>query len=172
MRLSALRSQRRGALRSPRMLAVKFARSSRVVAPAFEFSSYKPDAGLPLVVLVVVPHPEAGLVASLGSPVEPRVHAPEGIESARVGGIRVVDNSVFERECAHTGPFADERRCIRSARRRVRRWPIGRRARDIGTFPSACPQWRLAAVVVFDTSRALLLLRVGSAEVVIKVAAD
>src|SRR6266516_1129090 len=44
-----------------------------------------------LVVLVVAAPPDARLVAPPGGAVEPLVHAPEGVQSARVGGIGVVD---------------------------------------------------------------------------------
>src|SRR3979490_692873 len=57
-------------------------------------------------VLVVSPPPAARLVASLGGAVEPLVHAPEAVQSARIGGIGVVDGAVLERERAHAGPIA------------------------------------------------------------------
>src|SRR5581483_8845368 len=53
------------------------------------------------VVLVMPPPPDSGLVASLGCPVEPLVHPPEPVQPARIGGIRVVDDPVLERERAH-----------------------------------------------------------------------
>src|SRR5690606_768203 len=46
----------------------------------------------PLVILVLAPPPDAArLVASLGGAIEPLVHAPKAVQSARVGGIGVVD---------------------------------------------------------------------------------
>ena len=36
------------------------------------------------------------LVAALGGAVEPLVHAPEAVQSARIGGIGVVDDAVLE----------------------------------------------------------------------------
>src|SRR5207249_3313857 len=57
-----------------------------------------------LVVLVVAAPPDARLVASPGGAVEPLVHAPEAVQSARVGGIGVVDDAVLERERAHARP--------------------------------------------------------------------
>src|SRR3989442_1101955 len=51
-----------------------------------------------LFVLVVAGPPEARLVAPLGGAVEPLVHAPEAVHSARIGGIGVVDDAVLERE--------------------------------------------------------------------------
>src|SRR6202043_943645 len=57
-------------------------------------------------VLVVAAPPDARLVAPLGCAVQPLVHAPEAVESARIGGIGVVDAAVLERECAHARPLA------------------------------------------------------------------
>src|SRR5207253_6789219 len=57
-----------------------------------------------LVVLVVAAPPDARLVAPLGCAVEPLVHAPEAVQSARIGGIGVVDDAVLERERAHARP--------------------------------------------------------------------
>src|SRR5258706_943661 len=59
-----------------------------------------------LVVLVVAAPPGARLVAPLGGAVEPLVHAPEAVQSARIGGIGVVDDAVLERERAHARPLA------------------------------------------------------------------
>src|SRR5689334_15419846 len=41
-----------------------------------------------------------------GCAVEPLVHAPEAIQSAREGGVRVVDDAVLEDERAHAGALA------------------------------------------------------------------
>src|SRR5262245_7920623 len=60
---------------------------------------------LALAVLVVAAPPETSLVASLGRAVEPLVHAPEAIQSARIGGIGVVDDAVLKRESAHARPL-------------------------------------------------------------------
>src|SRR5207244_4968083 len=62
-----------------------------------------------LVVLVVAAPPGARLVAPLGGAVEPLVHAPEAVQSARIGGIGVVDDAVLEHEGAHARPLAHER---------------------------------------------------------------
>ena len=59
-----------------------------------------------LVVLVVAAPPDARLVAPLGRAVEPLVHAPEAVQSARIGGIGVVDDAVLEHERAHARPLA------------------------------------------------------------------
>src|SRR5260370_10775939 len=54
-----------------------------------------PHASL-AVVLVVAAVPEAALVAPAWRAVEPLVHAPEAVQSARIGGIGVVDDAVLE----------------------------------------------------------------------------
>src|SRR6266446_1459032 len=59
----------------------------------------------PVVVVAAAP-PDAHLVASLWGAVEPLVHAPEAVQSARIGGIGVVDDAVLERERAHARPLA------------------------------------------------------------------
>src|SRR5713226_2944916 len=59
-----------------------------------------------LVVLVVAAPPDAFLVAPLGCAVEPLVHAPEAVQSARIGGIGVVDDAVLEHERADARPIA------------------------------------------------------------------
>src|ERR1044071_7491510 len=64
------------------------------------------EANSALVVLVVAAPPDARLVAPLGRAVEPRVHAPEGVHPARIGGIGVVDDAVLARERAHARPLA------------------------------------------------------------------
>src|SRR5256885_8182824 len=69
----------------------------------------------PLVVFVVAAPPDARLVAPLGSAVEPLVHAPEGVHSARIGGIGVVDDAVLERERAHARPIERIRGRVGSA---------------------------------------------------------
>src|SRR3989441_7502795 len=58
-----------------------------------------------LVVLVMAAPPDARLVAPLGGAVEPLVHAPEAVQSARIGGIGVVDDAVLEHEPAHARPL-------------------------------------------------------------------
>src|SRR5882757_7862849 len=59
-----------------------------------------------LVVLVMAAPPDARLVAPLGGAVEPLVRAPEAVQSARIGGIGVVDDAVLEHERAHARPLA------------------------------------------------------------------
>src|SRR5215471_2600264 len=70
---------------------------------------------LAFVVLVVTTPPGPLLVTSAGSTVEPLVHAPQAIQSSRVGGIGVIHLSVLEDECAHARPFSNIRGRIGSA---------------------------------------------------------
>src|SRR5205809_5964049 len=106
-----------------------------------------------LVVLVVAAPPGARLVAPLGGAVEPLVHAPEAVQSARIGGIGVVDDAVLEHERAHARPLA-----------RVRGHVGSDHGRELGGIPLTAG-FRLhvqreaaALVVVFDGPLALLLL--------------
>src|SRR4029453_14309084 len=81
----------------------------------FERPSLWEVVRLSALVLVVASPPDVLLVAPQWSAVEPLVHPPEAVKSARVGGIRVVDDAVLACERAHTWPLARERRCIGSA---------------------------------------------------------
>src|SRR5712692_10031164 len=58
------------------------------------------------VVLIVAAPPDAGLVAPAWRAVQPRVHAPQDVDPALVGGVGVVDGAVLERERAYAGPLA------------------------------------------------------------------
>src|SRR5215475_11009676 len=115
-----------------------------------------------LAVLVVAAPPDACLVASLGGAVEPLVRAPEAVQSARIGGIGVVDDAVLAHERAHARPVAHV--CCRIGSARSREAGDGLRDR--------CRVQRLAAapVVVFDAPLALLLLRDRDVEVEVEVA--
>src|SRR5579859_5982337 len=107
---------------------------------------------LPLRVPVVMPPPHAAvLVAPLGRTIEPRIHAPQRVDATRVGGIRVIDDAILERERTHTGPLPDEGAEVDARLYRVLildRSP-GRRHR------------RLAPIVVPDATRLLLLGKRG-----------
>src|SRR6185312_5712538 len=59
----------------------------------------------PLVLIAPAP-PGSVLVAAARCAVEPLIHAPEAIQPARVRGIRVVDDAILERECAHSRGLA------------------------------------------------------------------
>src|SRR5438034_11312422 len=89
----------------------------------------RPRPGSPLVVLVAEAPPGACLVAPLGGAVEPLVHAPEAVESARIGGIGVVDDAVLERERAHARPLARVRGHVGSGHGGELSGPVGCRTR-------------------------------------------
>src|SRR5688572_19130012 len=105
------------------------------------------ESGSALVVLVVAAPPDARLVAPLGGAVEPLVHAPEAVHSARIGGIGVVDDAVLERERAHAGSLARVRGRVGSRHGRDRDFPLA----------VALPP-RLLPVVLLDARLALLRL--------------
>src|SRR5438094_4600749 len=119
-----------------------------------------------LVVLVVAAPPDARLVAAPGGAVEPLVHAPETVHAARIGGIGVVDDAALEHERADARPLARVRGRVGSGHCREHRRPVG--ARALGDRL----QRRLAPVVVFDASLALLFLGEPDAEVDVEVAAE
>src|SRR6516165_8493439 len=107
-----------------------------------------PRSRLALVVLVVVAPPDASLVTPFGCAVEPLVHPPEAVQSARVGGIGVVDYTVLEHERAHAGPLA-----------RVRGHVGSGHGCDFGDGPLLIAWQRprvFALVVVFHASLVLL----------------
>jgi hypothetical protein len=56
-------------------------------------------------VLVMAAEPDAGLVAPAWRAVEPLIHAPEGVQPARVRRVGVVYDAILERERAHAGRF-------------------------------------------------------------------
>src|SRR5690348_15602943 len=93
---------------------------SQLVARLVEFAIFIAASQCSaLVVLVVMAPPHALLlVASLGRAVEPLVHAPEPVQSARVGRIGVIDDAILERERAHAWPLAPIRRPIGAGHRR------------------------------------------------------
>src|SRR3989454_990089 len=96
---------------------------------------------------------------------EPLVHAPEAIHSARIGGIGVVDHAALERERAQARPLARVRGHVGPGRGRE----LGDRSLAAGCFPD---QRRLAPVVVFDRPLALLLLGEPDIEIGVEVAAE
>src|SRR6266849_8321479 len=123
-----------------------------------------------LVVLIVAAPPDARLVAPLGGAVEPLVHAPEAVQSARIGGIGVVHDAVLEHERAHARPLARVRGRVGSGHGRV---VADRRPRHAARQPlvTALLPGGFAPIVVFDAF-ALLLLGKRSAEVEVEFAAD
>src|SRR6266480_6603482 len=105
--------------------------------------------------------PDAHLVAPLGCAIEPLIHTPEAVQSARISRISVVNDAVCERESAYARALARVRCRIGSAHGCESGSPLTR------TFPRP-----LALVVVFEASFALLLLRERDAEVGVDVAAE
>src|SRR5260370_28287996 len=124
-----------------------------------------PRLGSALVVLVVVAPPGARLVASLGGAVEPLVHAPEAVQSARIGGIGVVDDAVPEDERAYARPLARIRGHVGPGHGREGDRP------PAGAVLLRVQRMAAAPVVVFVTSLALLLLGDRDVEVAVEVAA-
>src|ERR1043165_5739517 len=62
------------------------------------------------IVLVTASPPDTlTLVAPLGSAVEPLIHAPHRIQSARKGRIGVINDAVVQSERAHARPLANVR---------------------------------------------------------------
>src|SRR5438093_12008487 len=88
-----------------------------------------------LLVLVVAAPPDPRLVAAPGGAVEPLVHAPEAVQSARIGGIRVVDDAVLERERAHARPLARVRGDVGSGHGRERSGPVVATLRTLARSP-------------------------------------
>jgi hypothetical protein len=119
--------------------------------------------------------PDARLIAPIGGAVEPLVHAPEPVQSARIGGICVVDDPVLEHERAHARPLACVCGHVGSGHGRdFRDWPLATAQLPLSNgLPCERLTLRLLApVVVFDTSLALLLVGEPDVEVEVEVAAD
>src|SRR5437868_10984513 len=104
--------------------------------------------------------PDARLVTSVGGAVEPRVHAPEGVQPACIGGIGVVDDAVLERERAHAWPLAHVRSGVGAAH--------GGHVADAPLAVAREPR-RLAAVVVFGAALSLPLLGDADVEVIVEI---
>jgi hypothetical protein len=121
---------------------------------------------LVLLVLVVAAPPNAArlLVAPLGGAVEPLVHALEAVQSARIGGIGVVDDAVLEYERAHARSVARVRSCVGSGHSRV----LSDGLRDLRRIHRVAA----ALVVVFDGALALLLLGERDVEVEVEITAE
>src|SRR5579872_3893374 len=104
--------------------------------------------GSALAVLVVAAPPVTRLIPPLGSAVEPLPHAPEAVQSARIGRIRVVDDAILDDESTHPRPLAEKSRHIDPSPVYI----LGGRAARAGWLPGA-----FASVVVFDAAFAQLL---------------
>src|SRR5205809_696045 len=75
--------------------------------------------GFATVFVVAAPPHTGGFIAALGRAVEPLIHAPKGVQSARKSGISVVNDAVLERERAHARSLANVRGHISSGHGRV-----------------------------------------------------
>ena len=100
----------------------------------------------------------------LWEPVKPLVHAPEAVQSTSICGIGVVDDAVFEHECAHAGPIARVCGRVGPAYRRQ----LGDEFRDRRHVHRVAA----ALVVVFDRPVALLILGERDVEVEVEVAVE
>src|SRR5438105_15804148 len=111
----------------------------------------------PALVLVMAAPPDAGLVTAPRRAVEPLIHSPQTVQSARICGVGVVDDAVLECECAHAWSLADVRVHVGSAHGGELTGSVGCRARryEGDRF--------LLFVVVLD-SLALFLFRERGAE--------
>src|SRR5207249_7304073 len=107
--------------------------------------------------------PDAGLVAPLGRSIEPLVHSPQTVQSARIGRISMVNDAVLERERAHARPFAYVRVHVGAAHGSELTGPVGCRARRYRGD-------RFLLFVVVVDSLALFLLRERGAEVGVELA--
>src|ERR1700722_11680542 len=110
-------------------------------------------------VLVMAAEPRPRFIASLRRSVQPLVHAPQTVQSARIGGIAMVEGAVLQHERAETRPVARVGGGIGSACG----GELSNGLRDL------CRVHRVSAapVVVFDRSFALLLLREPDVEVAV-----
>src|ERR671918_1170325 len=91
---------------SPHLSLLQFHGERRLAGVSTAASSRIGPYRSALLVLVVTAPPDARLVAPLGGAVEPLVHAPEAVQSARIGGIGVVDDAVLQNERAQARPIA------------------------------------------------------------------
>src|SRR6266481_5365110 len=82
-----------------------------------------------LILVMPFPPQTAILVATFGRAIEPLIHSPKSIHSARVSRVSVINNSVLERECAHSGTLARVSVNVGPGRRREFGRSLGSRAR-------------------------------------------
>src|SRR5215467_8169521 len=123
-----------------------------------------PHASVALVLVVAAPPVRAGLVAPAWRAVEPLVHAPGGVQPARVRRVGVVDDAILECERAHAWPLSRVRLPIRSNPQLA---PGVQGTLLAGRRPKV-----QFAKVVLDRSRQPLLLGVRRLEVVVEVATE
>src|SRR5262249_31096453 len=150
------RTRRISAARPPAVVVL----AATIAALAARQAGHMKSSSSGLPVLIVVAPPHAVLVPPLRRPIEPLIHAPETVHSARIGRIGVVHRAIFERERAHSRPLADVRRIVGSRHGgafRDRRVP-------------ATLERPLAPIVVLESTRALLRLGKVHVEIGIEVA--
>src|SRR5690242_13154220 len=132
-----------------------------------------------LVLVMTTPPRATRFVAAQRRAIQPLVHAPQSIQSARVGRVGVEDDVVFQHEGAHAGSFPDIRERIGSthARELADRALVaeaGTPFRDLPSFHLAARRLHrgLAAIVVFGAAFPLLLFGDADREVGVEVAAE
>src|SRR6476660_5603614 len=99
--------------------------------------------------------PECRFVASLGSAVEPLIHSPEPVQSASIGGVSMVDDSILECERAHSRPLARVGIHVGSGHGRYFRYRPLTPARSPLSSSLPCERYTcrsLPTVVVFNAS--------------------
>jgi hypothetical protein len=101
------------------------------------------------VVLVAAAPPVACVIAPLGGAVKPLPHAPESVQSARIGRIRVIDDAVLQNIGTHSRPLAEKGWDVDA--RPV--YVLGGRVTGVGRLPGI-----FAFVVVLDAAVAELLI--------------
>jgi hypothetical protein len=89
-------------------------------------------------ILIMSLPPDAHLVAAFGCAVKPRVHSPKAVQSARIGGISVINNAVLKRERAHARPLAYVRVHVGPAHGSELTGSVGCRARRYRGDRSSC----------------------------------
>lgn len=131
---------------------------------------------LPCRVLVVTPPPHSLFVPAQRRTIEPLVHGPESVQSARVGGVCVINDAILEYERAQARPLAQVRVHVHAAHRpKIRRRVRGRPCGDPGpTIGRGAREWpgRFAPVIVLDANDLLLLFGIGRIEVRVELAPE
>src|SRR5947209_7507127 len=107
--------------------------------------------------------PRTGLVAAEGCAMELLVDAPQSVQSPRVRRVRVIHDTVLEREGAHPGRLTGVRRYVGPGHRRVL-------DRTLAGFER--PRHVSRRKVVFDDTLMLLLLGDRHVEVEVEIAAE
>ena len=121
----------------------------------------------PLILIMTSP-PYAGFITALGSAVQPLIHAPQAVETAGVGGIGVVDDTVFDDERAHPGAITRVSSAVGSRCRGKR----GDELLAFGQLLRCCVLGRgdsgFESVIIFDAAAERLLAMMSSIAQTIK----